>query len=93
MLNYLQGHLFSVCVRVRVRAAFLRTGTFHGGLLVLPETSLPTPPVSVDNLRTPSLQLPHPLHLMPLKSLLAGSYFYVPEGTHYLDVYRGPHPK
>lgn len=32
----------------------------------------------------------HPYMAMPLKSLLAGSHFHLPEGTHYLGVYRGP---
>ena len=32
----------------------------------------------------------HPHTSVPLKSLLAGSYFHLPEGTHYLDANRGP---
>lgn len=32
----------------------------------------------------------HPLPGKAIKSLLASSYFHLPEGTHYLAVYRGP---
>lgn len=98
--------VFCLCACTRVNRNVCRTGACHGRLLpLLGASSFPTLLylwICSDSQPWLFPSLPHtlissfsaafPTHSKPtpLKSLLAGSYFCPPEGTHYLDVYRGP---